>query len=126
MEQHHQASFGNLYMSAKSALASFQHPMKVLVEGATHTNQRMLLKEIIQHDIKSNSKKEISKVKGTVKAAILGGCAPLHTCPLITVSVCDNKGVHFLSTCVAKIEWIKKDRVTFDKVTGTMCIGTFL
>jgi len=113
-------------MSAKFALASFQHPQKVLVEGVTRTNQRGLPKEIIQHEVKSSSKKEIAKVKGTVKAAVLEGCAPLNACPLVAVSVYDNKGVHFLSTCVTKIEWIKKERATFDKVTGTMCIGTFL
>ena len=65
-------------------------------------------------------------MKGTVKAAVLEGCAPLNECPLVAASVYDNKGVHFLSTCVMKIEWIQKERQTFDKVTGTMHIGTFL
>jgi len=126
MDQYHQVRFDNLYMSAKFALASFQHPQKVLVEGVTRTNQRGLPKEIIQHEIKSSSKKDIAKVKGTVKAAVLEGCAPLNACPLVAASVYDNKGVHFLSTCVTKIEWIKKERATYDKVTGTMCIGTYL
>ena len=47
MEEHHQVRFDNLYMSAKFALASFQHPKKVLVEGVTGTNQHGLPKEII-------------------------------------------------------------------------------
>ena len=65
-------------------------------------------------------------MKGTVKAAVLEGCAALNACPLVAASVYDNKGVHFLSTCVTKIEWIEKERATYDKVTGTMCIGMFL
>jgi len=113
-------------MSAKFALASFQHPQKVLVEGVTRTNQRGLPKEIIQHEIWSSSNKEIAKVKGTVKAAVLEGCAPLKACPLVAASVYDNKGVHFLSMCVTRIEWIEKECVTYNKVTGTMCIGKFL
>ena len=66
MEEYHLVRFDNLYMSAKFALALFQRPKKVLVEGVTRTNQRGLPKEIIQHEIKSSSKKELAKVKGTV------------------------------------------------------------
>ena len=83
MEEYHQVHFDNLYMYAKFALASFQHPKKVLVEGVTRTNQRRLPKEIIQHEIKSSSKKELAKVKGTVKAAVLEGCAPLTNAHLL-------------------------------------------
>ena len=85
MEEVHQVRFDNLYMSAKFALALFQHPKKVLVEGVTRTNQRGLPKEIIQHETKSSSKKELVKVKGTVKAAVLERCAPLNECPLVIV-----------------------------------------
>ena len=66
------------------------------------------------------------KVKGTVKAAVIQGCGVLNSCPCITASVYDNKGVHFLSTCVTKIEWVEKERATFDKITGTMYVGTLL
>ena len=126
MEGNHQVRFGNLYMSAKFVLALFQYPKKVLVKGDTRTSQCGLPKEIIQHEIKSSSKKELVKVKGTVKTAVLQGCGVLNLCHLIAASVYNNKSVHFLLTCITKIEWIKKECATFDKITGTMCIDMFL
>jgi hypothetical protein len=40
-----------------------------MVEGVTRTNQRGLPREVIQHDVKNP--KDIMKVKGTVKVAVL-------------------------------------------------------
>ena len=108
LDEHHMVRFDNLYMSAKFCLGSFQHPMKVMVEGVTRTSQRGLPKEIVQHEVKN--RKEAAKVKGTVKAAVLDDCPPLAAAPLVAVSVYDQKGVHFLSTCVKKVEWIEKTR----------------
>ena len=56
-----------------------------MVEGVTRTSQQGLRKQVIQHEI--TKKSEISKVKGTVKAAVLENCALLNDCPLVAVSV---------------------------------------
>ena len=48
------------------------------------------------------------KVKGTVKVAVLENCGPLNASPLVAASVYDNKGIHFLITCVEKVEWVEK------------------
>ena len=102
LNEYHMIRFDNLYMSAKFCLGSFQHPKKVMVEGVTRTNQRGLPKEVIQHDIKNQ--KHLPNVKGTVMAAVLENCPPLNASPLVAVSVYDQKGVHFLSTCVEQIK----------------------
>lgn len=99
--------------------------MKVLVEGVTRTSQRGVAPCVIQHEVKG-TKKDIAKVKGTVKAAVLEGCAPLNACPLVAASVYDAKGVHFLSTCVEKIDWVEKTRQTWDRESSTMRLGHFL
>ena len=111
-------------MSAKFCLGSFQHPKKVMVEGVTRTNQRGLPKEVIQHDIKN--RKDLPNVKGTVKAAVIESCPPLNASHLVAVSVYDQKGVHFLSTCVQQIKWIEKTRMVWDKSSSTVKKGRFL
>ena len=121
LEEYHMIRFDNLYMSAKFCLGFFQHPKKVMVEGVTRTNQRGLPKEVIQHDIKN--RKDLPNVKGTVKAAVLEKCPPLNASPLVAVSVYDQKGVHFLSTCVQQIKWIEKTRMVWDKSSCTMKEG---
>jgi hypothetical protein len=95
-----------------------------MVEGVTRSSQRGLPKQIVQHEVKKAS--EIPKVKGTVKVAVLRNCAPLAESPLVAASVYDNKGVHFLSTCVEKIHWIEKEREVFDKKSKQMKVGKFL
>ena len=92
------------------------------MEGVTWTSQRGLAPHVIQHEVKG-SKKEIAKVKGTVKAAVLEDCDPLHSCPLVAASVYDAKGVHFLSTRVEKIDWVEKTRQTWDRESSTMRLG---
>jgi len=124
LEEYHMIRFDNLYMSAKFCLGSFQHRKKVMVEGVTRTYQRGLPKEVIQHDIKN--RKDLPNVKGTVKAAVLENCPPLNASPLVAVSVYDQKGVHFLSTCVQQIKWIEKKRMVWDKNSSTMKEGRFL
>ena len=124
LDDYHQVRFDNLYMSAKFCLGAATHPKKVMVEGVTRTSQRGLPKEVIQHEVKN--KKEILRVKGTVKAAVLENCEPLKDSPLVAVSVYDQKGVHFLSTCATKIEWIEKERQTWDRETSCLRLGRFL
>ena len=102
MEEYHQIRFDNLYMSAKFCLGSYVHDKKVMVEGVSRTSQRGFPRECIQHEVKNP--KDIAKVKGTVKAAVLEGCPALNTSPLVAASVYDAKGVHFFSTCATSIE----------------------
>jgi ribosomal protein L37AE/L43A len=123
MDEYHQVRFDNLYMSAKFALAAFEHPKKVMVEGVTRSSQRGLPPQVVQADVQKN---RIAEVKGTVKAAVLEDCPPLAACPLVAASVYDQKGVHFLSTCVQRILWIEKFREVFDKTTQRMRMGKFL
>ena len=66
------------------------------------------------------------KVKGTVKVAVLENCGPLNASPLVAASVYDNKGVHFLSTCVEKVEWEEKTRMVWDRSSEIVREGTFL
>ena len=124
MEEYHQVRFDNLYMSANFCLGSAQHPKKVMAEGVTRTSQRGLPQTIIQQEVKI--RKYIAKVKGTVKAAVLDGCPLLADSPLVAASVYDQKGVHFLSTCVEKVDWIEKTREIWDKVSSSMRVGKFL
>lgn len=123
IDEHHQVRFDNLYMSAKFALAAFQHPNKVMVEGVTRSSQRGLPPQVVQADVQKN---RIAGVKGTVKAAVLEDCPPLASCQLVAASVYDQKGVHFLSTCVQRIHWIEKFREVFDKTTQRKRMGKFL
>lgn len=60
-----------------------------MVEGVTSTYQRGLPKEIIQHDVKN--RKDITKVNGMVKVAVVEKFAPLNESPLVGTSVYDNK-----------------------------------
>ena len=55
--------------------------MQVLVEGVTQTSQHGLPKEINQHEVKN--RKDIVKIKGTVRGAVKESYAPLH-CPLVS------------------------------------------
>mmetsp|Transcript_33559 Transcript_33559/g.56749 ORF Transcript_33559/g.56749 Transcript_33559/m.56749 type:complete len:81 (+) Transcript_33559:822-1064(+) len=48
----------------------------------------------------------------------------MSTCRCIRVY--DQKGVHFLSTCVQRIHWIEKFREVFDKTTQRKRMGKFL
>ncbi len=59
--------------------------MRVLTEGVTRTFQHGLAAQVIQHKVKGV--KNIAKVKGTVKAAVLEGCPSLENCPLVAASV---------------------------------------
>lgn len=112
-------------MSEKFVLGTFQLPKKAMVEGVMYTSQCGLSKKVIQHEVKS-SEKAIAKVKGTVKVAVLEDCLPLQESPLVAASMYDQKGVHFLSTCVQKIDWIEKTRKTWDKLWSTMRLRCFL
>ena len=81
-------------------------------------------KQVIQHEVKKPS--DIVKVKGTIKVAVLENCSPLADAPLVACSVYDQKGVHFLSTCVEQVKWIEKKREVFDKTSCSIKTGSFL
>ena len=76
MDQYHQVRFDNLYMSAKFALASFQHPQKVLVEGV-------------------NRVKRHTKVGQSARGAKTGGIvtqeAAIHISNVMLVDPSDNR-----------------------------------
>lgn len=94
-----------------------------MVEGVTRSSQRGLPPQVVQPDVQKN---RVAQVKGTVKAAVLENCPPLAECSLVAASVYDQKGVHFLSTCVQRIHWIEKFREVFDKSTQRTRVGKFL
>ena len=96
-DEYHMVRFDNLYMSAKFALQSFQHPKKVMVEGVARTGGRGIPAEVMQSEV--TTKSAIVAIEGTVKAALLKDCGPLALSPLVAVSVYDTEPVHFLSTC---------------------------
>ena len=105
-EKYHNCWLDNLYMSAKLAKISFTHKNKVMVSGVTRKSGRGIPFCVLQEEKKL--KRDIIKVCGTVKAAVLKGD---DTCPdLVCTSVYDTKPVHFMSTICNSIKWIiKKD-----------------
>jgi Transposase IS4/SAP domain len=113
-DKYHRCGMDNLYMSAKFARNSFNHPNKVLIAGVTRKGMRGLPQCVMQEEAKNRS--DQLKVRGTVKAAILEG-DPL--CPsLIATSVYDTKPVHFLSMSCNSINWITKERRVFNVDSG--------
>ena len=69
-------------------------------------------------------KREIIKVRGTVKAAVLEGD---DDCPsLVCTSVYDTKPVHFMSTICDSIKWITKKRRVFNVSTQMWHVMDFL
>jgi hypothetical protein len=113
--QKHRCGMDNLYMSAKFAKASFNHPHSILVAGVTRKGMRGLPSCVLQEE-KSN-KKDQMRVRGTVKAAILKGDPD---CPdLVATSVYDTKPVHFLSMSCSSIRWIIKTRLVYCVDTQT-------
>jgi Transposase IS4 len=111
---YHRCGMDNLYMSAKFAKFSFNHPKKVLIAGVTRKGMRGLPHSVLQEEVKTRS--DQIKVRGTVKAAILDGD---HLCPcLVATSVYDTKPVHFLSMSCTSIAWIVKERNVFNIESG--------
>ena len=51
-------------------------------------------------------------MRHTVKAAVLRGDKVCHD--LIACSIYDTKPVYFLTNAAEKIEWVKKQKKTFD------------
>ena len=103
----------NLYVSAKFARDCYNHSKSVLIHGVARKSGRGVPSLVLQEEV--SDKNEIEKVRGTVKAAVLKGDSE---CPnLCAISVYDTKPVHFITMCNEKIEWIKKKRKVYDKVT---------
>ena len=101
----------NLYMSAKFARDCFTHKKQVLIHGVARKSGRGVPNMVLQDEI--TDRKEVEKVRGTVKAAVLRGDPD---CPnMCAVSVYDTKPVHFITMCNEKIEWIKKSRKVYNK-----------
>jgi len=121
---YHQVRYDNLFMSAKFALTSYQHPRKVMIEGVTRKTDRGVPREVVQHEAATRTL--ATKVRGAVKVAKLSGVDALDDCPLVAVSVYDTKPVHFLMMCTEKVEWVTKRRLVWDSSSGMMTEAEFL
>lgn len=77
---------------------------------------------VIQEEKKTPEGKE--QVRGTVKGALLVGDALLPD--LVAISVYDTKPVNVLSMCCKTIQWVKKSRPIYDKITKKTRAHTYL
>ena len=102
----------NLYMSAKLCRLAYSMPQKVMKYGVTRPSLRGIPPAIKQDEL--SKKKDLEKVRHTVKAAILKGDEVCKD--LVSISVYDTKPVYFLSNALEGIHWMRKERKVFDTV----------
>jgi hypothetical protein len=114
--KHHRCWVDNLYMSARFAKAAFSHGNKVLVAGVTRAKGHGIPKCVLQEAVEKQ--KDLTTTRGTIKAAVLEGDPG---CPeLVSVSVYDNKPVHFISMICDSIKWVEKTRKVWNNNTRKM------
>jgi Transposase IS4 len=113
-EKYHRVWMDNLYLSAKFCKGCYNHASKVLIAGVARKSGRGIPDCVIQEEVKN--KKDITKVRGTIKAAVLKGD---RDCPdLIALSMYDSKPVNFLSMVAEEIKWIECKKKVYCKDTG--------
>ena len=95
---------------------------QVMVQGACWTENLELPKYGTQ--LKKKKESDAVNVCGTVKAAVLTGDNLYRN--LAAVYIYDTKPVHFLSFMRESIEWVKKLRKVYDKVSKKKIPVTFL
>lgn len=112
----------NLYISTKFAKFSFTHPKKVMIAGVARTSGRGIPLSVLQYEKKDQ--KEVVRVRGTVKAAVLMGDKSIPN--LVAVSVYDTKPVDFISTICNSIEWVPLARKVWNESKQEMDVLKFL
>ena len=108
MDDYHQVRLDNLYMSAKFALGSLNHPRKVIIEGVSRTSSRGVPTQILQQEV--TTKDRINAAKGNIKDCVLEGVPALATCPLVACSIYNTEPVHLFLMCCNNITWLKNTR----------------
>ena len=66
--------------------------------------------------VEQNSRKDQIKVRGTVKAEILGGDADCHN--LVACSIYGTNPVHYLSMVCDTLKWVVMEKTCFNVDTG--------
>ena len=90
-------------MSAKLCRLAYSMPQKIMVHGVTRQSLRGIPPAIKQDEL--SKKKDLEKVRHTVKAAILKGDEVCKD--LVSISVYDTKPVYFLTSVATEIKWMK-------------------
>jgi len=113
-DHYHHVWVDNLYMSAKFAKTAFNLDNKVMTAGVARTKDRGVPRCVIQEPVKKKS--ELTTTRGLVKAAVLKGG---DNCPdLVSISIMDNKPVHFITMVAESLQWIEKTRQVWNKTAG--------
>ncbi len=121
-DKYHDVGMDNLYLSLKFCQEAFTGKNSVMMHGVTRRKGRGLPSCIIQNEETNNKKAE--KIRGMMKAAVLEGDP---NCPnVVAFSVYDTKPVHFLSTNIAHLRWIEKQKKVYDAAEGQCIMMRFL
>ena len=102
-EKRHCIFMDNLYMSAYFALLCQQSTNNVKIHGVTRLDKKGIPSCVLQ-DVVQN-KELASKVKGTVKVAVLHGEDRCRD--LLAISYYDSKPVYFISNVMKKVRFSK-------------------
>jgi len=109
-DKFHRVWVDNLYMSARFAKNAYNSKNQVLVAGVTRSKQRGVPLCVVQEPVE---KKHLPTTRGTVKAAVLENDPK---CPqLVSLSIYDNKPVHFISMIAESISWKENTRKVWNK-----------
>ena len=109
-DKYYTLGMDNLYNSAKLCRLAYSMDQKVMVHGVTRPTLRGIPQAIKQQEV--SKKKDLEKVRHTVKAAVLKGDEVSKD--LVSVSLYDTKPVYFLSSACQELKWIKKEKKVFD------------
>ena len=109
-DKYYTLGMDNLYNSTKLCRLAYAMDQKVMVHGVTRPSLRGIPPAIKMDEL--TRKKDLEKVRHTVKAAVLKGDQVIQD--LVAVACYDTKPVYFLSSACEEIKWIEKKRKVFD------------
>ena len=113
-DTHYTLGMDNLFNSAKLCRMALAMDQKVMVHGVTRPKLRGIPLIVKQEEV--SKKKELEKVRHTVKAAVLKGDEVAKD--LVSISLYDTKPVYFLTSACGEINWIKKEKEVYSPTLG--------
>ena len=109
-DKYYTLGMDNLYNSAKFCRLAYSMDQKVMVHGVTRPTLRGIPPAIKQNEV--SKKKDLERVRHTVKAAVLKGDEVLKD--LVSVSLYDTKPVYFLTSATPDLKWVEKEKKVYD------------
>ena len=110
--ENHSVFMDNLYMSASFARNVVSCDKKVKIHEVARREGKGIPKIVKQFEVQD--KKEVEKVRNTVKVAVLEGDSQVKD--LVAISYYDSKPVYFLSTVIPDISWHTCGKQVYSKM----------